>query len=63
MKDASRDQKVVQKALALRGNFGEFHRFMSTYYAEEMRAWDSELITYFEKMDKISKELDFLITN
>ena len=61
MKNASRDQKVVQKALALKSNFGEFHRFMSTYYSEDMRFWDSELITYFEKMDKISKEIDFLM--
>ena len=61
MKNANRDQKVVQKALTLRRNFGEFHRFISTYYDEDMRAWDSELITYFEKMDEISKEMDLLM--
>ena len=61
MKNASRDQKLVQKALTLRSNFGEFHRFMSTYYDEDMRAWDCELITYFEKMDEISKEMDLLM--
>ena len=61
MKNANRDQKLVQKAIALRSNFGEFHRFISTYYDEEMRAWDSELITYFEKMDEISKEIDLLM--
>jgi len=61
MKKENRDQKLAQKALALRSNFGEFHRFMSSYYYEDMRAWDCELITYFEKMDEISKEIDLLM--
>lgn len=61
MKNANRDQKVIQKALILRSTFGEFHRFMSTHYDEDMRAWDCELINYFEKMDEISKEMDLLM--